>query len=42
MVQLLVQRVAYDGRDGTIALTFRPTGIKMLADEVASREEVEA
>jgi hypothetical protein len=37
----LVQRVAYDGRDATILLTFRPTGIKTLASEVASREEVE-
>jgi len=42
VVQLLVERVAYDGRDGTISVTFRPTGIKTLAAEIASREEVEA
>jgi len=42
VVQLLVERVAYDGRDGQIAVTFRPTGIKTLAGEWASREEVEA
>ena len=42
VVQLLVERVAYDGRDGTISLTFRPTGIKTLAAELAEREEVTA
>jgi site-specific DNA recombinase len=42
VVQLLVERVAYDGRDGQISLTFRPTGIKTLAAEIASREEVTA
>jgi site-specific DNA recombinase len=40
VAQLLVERVAFDGRDGTISLTFRPTGIKTLAAEMASREEV--
>jgi len=40
VVQLLVERVASDGRDGTISLMFRPTGIKTLAAELASREEV--
>ena len=42
VVQLLVERVAYDGRDGQISVTFRPTGIKTLVAELASREEVEA
>jgi len=42
VVQLLVERVAYDGRDGQISVTFRPTGIKTLAAELASREEVTA
>jgi len=42
VVQLLVERVAYDGRDGTIAVTFRPTGIRTLAAELAEREEVTA
>ncbi|MCX6633471.1 MAG: hypothetical protein NT090_00010 [Acidobacteria bacterium] len=35
VVQLLVERVAYDGRDGQISVTFRPTGIKTLAAELA-------
>ena len=42
VVELLVEHVAYDGRDGTISLTFRPTGIKTLAAELAEREEVTA
>jgi site-specific DNA recombinase len=39
LVRLLVQEVACDGTQGTVALTFRPTGIKTLAEEQA-REEV--
>jgi site-specific DNA recombinase len=35
LVRLLVQRVEYDGRDGRIALTFHPTGIKALLEERA-------
>ena len=31
IVRLLVERVDYDGQDGTITVTFRPTGIKSLA-----------
>jgi hypothetical protein len=34
--------VAYDGRDGQISVTFRPTGIKTLAAELTNREEVTA
>jgi hypothetical protein len=33
---LLVERVSYDGTAGTAALTFRPSGIRALAEEVAS------
>jgi len=33
-LHLLIERVTYDGRDGTLAITFRPTGIKALADEL--------
>jgi DNA invertase Pin-like site-specific DNA recombinase len=36
---LLVRRVDYDGARGKVAITFHPTGIKALADELASREE---
>jgi hypothetical protein len=28
----LIERIDYDGRDGTIGITFHPTGIKALAD----------
>ena len=31
ILQLLIERVDYDGEDGTVSVTFRPTGIKELA-----------
>ena len=34
VIRLLVERVAYDGKKGTVAVTFRETGIKSLAQEV--------
>jgi site-specific DNA recombinase len=34
VVHLLVERVAYDGTQETVAVTFRPGGIKVLAQEV--------
>jgi site-specific DNA recombinase len=34
VLHLLVERVTYDGADGTLAITFRPTGIKALAEEL--------
>ena len=40
VVQLLVQRVSYDGGKGTVAVTFHPAGIKTLAEERTSRQEV--
>jgi site-specific DNA recombinase len=40
VVQLLVERVDYDGSAGTVAVTFRPTGIQALARE--NRHEVAA
>ncbi|GIK15648.1 MAG: hypothetical protein BroJett003_06120 [Planctomycetota bacterium] len=33
IVQLLVERVDYDGKTGSVAVTFRPTGIKALAEK---------
>jgi hypothetical protein len=33
VIGLLVERVAYDGKAGTVAITFHPTGIKALAQE---------
>jgi len=34
IIQMLVERIAYDGANGTVAVTFRPTGLKMFADEM--------
>ena len=33
MIRLLVERVDYDGPNGTVAITFRPNGIKAFAQE---------
>lgn len=38
VVQLLVERVDYDGATGRISITFHPSGIKTLADELAGRD----
>ena len=35
VLQLLIERVDYDAEDGRVSLTFRPTGIRVLAAEVA-------
>ncbi len=37
VVQLLVERVVYDGKAGKVAITFRPTGIKALAGELGAK-----
>jgi site-specific DNA recombinase len=37
IVQLLVERVDYDGGNDHVSITFHPTGIKALADEIAGR-----
>jgi site-specific DNA recombinase len=34
MLKLLVERVDYDGAQGTVSVTFHPTGIKTLAQEL--------
>ena len=34
LVQLLVEKAEFDGKAGTLAITFRGTGIKTLADEI--------
>jgi site-specific DNA recombinase len=39
VIELLVERVSYDGDGGNISITFRPTGIKTLAGELAKRNE---
>ncbi len=33
-MEFLLEGVAYDGTTGSAALTFRPTGIKALGEEV--------
>ncbi len=39
VLELLIERVQYDGKAGDIAITFRPSGIKTLAAETAEPEE---
>jgi site-specific DNA recombinase len=34
VIRLLVERVDYDGKNGTIGITFRPNGIKTLAQQL--------
>jgi site-specific DNA recombinase len=36
LLQLLIERIEYDGRDGTISITFHPSGIKALADRAVT------
>ncbi|MBI3865342.1 MAG: recombinase family protein [Planctomycetia bacterium] len=39
LLHLLIEQVDYDGRTGDISITFHPTGIKTLADELAEKQE---
>jgi len=39
IVRLLVEQVVYDGEKGSIAITFRPSGIKALATEAELEQE---
>ena len=39
ILHLLIERIDYDGQNGTVSITFHPTGIKTLADRL-NREEV--
>ena len=34
MIELLIERVEYDGDAGTVAVSFRPTGFKEIAKEL--------
>jgi len=38
VVELVIEHVAYDGKAGSISITFRPAGIKELAGELAKRK----
>jgi hypothetical protein len=40
VIELLVERVEYDGRDGKVTVAFHPTGIKSLADELTEYQEL--
>lgn len=42
VIDLLVERVAYDGAGGSVSITFRPSGIKALAGELARRKDTAA
>jgi site-specific DNA recombinase len=42
VVQLLVERVDYDGANGKVTITFHPNGIRTLADELASQDTEDA
>lgn len=39
VLELLVERVEYDGEHGNVALTFHPCGIKSLTQELANQQE---
>ncbi len=39
LIALLVERVDYDGKQGTVSLTFHPTGIRALVERAAADEE---
>jgi site-specific DNA recombinase len=39
LVGLLVERVDYDGARGKVTISFHPTGVRALADELASRAQ---
>jgi site-specific DNA recombinase len=39
VLELLVERVDYDGQRGNVSLTFHPSGIKSLTEELANYEE---
>lgn len=38
LIQLLVERVDYDGEKGTVSVTFHPTGIGALTEEARKKE----
>jgi site-specific DNA recombinase len=42
LVTLLVKQVNYDGAAGKVAITFHPTSIRALADELAQKQEMSA
>lgn len=43
IIRMLIERIGYDGRDGTVTVTFRSPGVKALCTEAEfrSRKEIE-
>jgi site-specific DNA recombinase len=39
LVQLLIEKVEYDGVNGRVSITFYPAGIRTLADELAAQQQ---
>jgi site-specific DNA recombinase len=39
VIEMLVERVVYDGADESVAITFRPNGIRALGSQLAGRKE---
>jgi site-specific DNA recombinase len=39
VIELLIERISYDGVGGNVSITFRPTGIKSLLGQLAERKE---
>jgi len=39
VIELLVERVDYHGANGTVTVTFRPTGIRSLGEEFGIEED---
>ncbi|HSG69085.1 MAG TPA: hypothetical protein VLA12_01650 [Planctomycetaceae bacterium] len=40
MLELLIERVDYDGEEETLSVTFRPTGFREVAEELVLEEAV--
>jgi hypothetical protein len=38
-VQLLIEKVEFDGAKGSVAITFYPAGVKTLADELMAEQQ---
>jgi site-specific DNA recombinase len=41
LVQLLIEKVEFDGVNGRVAITFYPAGIKTLADELMAQQHMQ-
>ena len=41
-IELLIERVTFDGRIGELSITYRPTGIKTLGLQLAAKKTEDA